>query len=233
MPGAGGSGWGQGGLPNVQPSRTYREYGSDHYRDEPDDWVGGARGPAALPSRTSVASGPARSQPLYGQHGAISFHRGAYVEDAGAPRLDYSNELYHNHIPWSRPVYPNVQGILEYKPPSQMPSWTADSAIMAGGPSQGIPVQNKKIGNFTVRRPFGDSSGGVLFPGVSLAPYVSRIRVGMTQQGRRWMRQAKTHNPVLVNRSVYATAGSYGQTTATLPTKPTNMPGGGGMFAPY
>ena len=88
-----------------------------------------------------------------------------------------------------------------------------------------IPVQRKKIGNFTVRRPFGDTSSGELFRNGSLADFVAGISQGMNMQGRRWLRQSKTHNPTLLNRSNYDTAGSYGQTTVALATQPVNTPG--------
>jgi hypothetical protein len=132
--------------------------------------------------------------------------------------------LGHGTIPWSRPFYPNVAGLRGYVPPRKAFSWTANTQAEQGGPVSTIPVQKKRIGNFTVRRPYGDTSTGELFRTGSLALFVSRLPTGMNMQGRRWLNQSKTHNPTLVNRSTYATAGSYGQTTAALATVPSNTP---------
>jgi hypothetical protein len=222
--GSGGpAGFGQGGLPNALPGRGYIEYGTnDSFRDMPNDWVGGARGPAALPSRTIVENGPAPSEPLRGASGVISMHRGDFVEDAGAPRLSFDNVLGHGDIPWSRPTYPNVAGLRGYRPPTQMPSWTADAAVVPGQPTVGIPVSRKHIGSFTVREEFGSTRE--LFNGSSLAQFVASIQVGMDQQGRRWLKQAKTKNPWQPNLGNWGAAGSYGQTTKQLPTMPANVP---------
>jgi hypothetical protein len=227
------SGFGSGGTPNVLPGRGYPQAGSDSYRDEPDDWVGGARGPAALPSRTITHNGPAPSQPLFGAKGPISYHRGDYIEDPGAPRLYFDGVLGHGDIPWSRPTYPNVAGRNGYKPPTQMPNWTADQAIAAGGPTVPIPVSKKHIGSFTVRRPYGDTSTGELFRNGSLATYVASIKTGMNQQGRRWLTQAKTKNPWQPNLGNWGAAGSYGQTTKQLPTTPANIPASYDTYGAY
>jgi len=220
----------------------------------PDDWVGGARGPAALPSRTAAFGGagdrPAprdtriggfaqvsqggRLSDSTGEQGIISYHRGIMVEDAGAPRLYYDNELYHNHLPWSRPYYANVQGQLNYAPPTQQPSWSSNSDVVPPlAPTVPIPFTKKKIGNFMVRPPYGNTSSGMLFTeawnkGQPLTGWVNKLRSqsGFVQ-GRRWIAQAKTHQPTLVNLAKYAMAGSYGQTTTSLDTAPTNTPGGG------
>ena len=241
------SGFGQGGQPNFYPGRGFPEYGSDSYRDAPNDFSGGARGPAALPSRTTavVGNGPAPADPRIagfnlvgmggrlsdgsGQQGVISYHRGAYVENAGAPRVNFDNVLGHGTIPWSRPTYPNVAGLQGYHNPTQQPSWTADTAVVAGGPRHAIPVSKKRISNFTVRRPYGDTSSGELFRTGSLADFVAGLPSGMNLQGKRWLNQSKTRNPTLVNRSTWSQAGSYGQTTAVLNTMPSNVP----VTSPY
>lgn len=220
MPGVGIEG--SGGTPNALPSRGRPSYGTNtRYRDLTDT-VGGARGPAALPSRTTTFARPAPPSPGGGAYGAISFHRGPMVEDAGAPRVDFSQTFLHGTIPWSRPVYANHAGVLGYHPPTQMPSWTADAAVVPSGPLVPIPVQNKRIANFTVRHQFGSTRE--LFNTGSLAQFVSEINNGMFLQGRRWLRQAKTANPWLKNLSAWGAAGSFGQTTAVLPTAPTNVP---------
>jgi hypothetical protein len=218
------TGFGSGGMPNYLPGRGFPEYGSDSFRDEPDDWVGGARGPAAIPSRIIEGGRPAPSQRLVGAYGAIPNRRAATIEDAGAPRLYFDGVLGHGDIPWSRPTYDNIAGLATYVPPTQMPSWSANSDVVPSGPRSFIPRSRKHIGSFTVRRPFGDTSSGELFTSAPLDGYVDAIPSGMDQQGRRWRRQSKTHNPTLVNRSSYTTAGSYGQTTSTLPTAATNTP---------
>jgi hypothetical protein len=220
------SGFGQGGQPNFYPGRGYPAYGSDVFRDMPNDFVGGARGPAALPSRTTVPNGPAPATypQIDGAAGTISMHRGAYVEDAGAPRLSFDFTFAHGTVPWSRPVYANRHGLDQYHDPTQQPSWTANGPADAGMARSPIPVQNKRIGNFTVRRPFGDNSSGTEFQTGSLAEWVATGQVGMDLQGRRWVNQSKTQNPLLMALAPYATAGSYGQTTSSLPTTPSNLP---------
>jgi hypothetical protein len=228
------AGFGQGGQPNSYPSRALSEYGTNpYYRDFPDDWVGGQRGVAALPSRTTVKNGPAPSTPMRGPFGIISYHRGAYIEDAGAPRLYFENVLGHGVLPWSRPVYSNVAGRNGYVPPTQMPSWTYNRKVVADGPASYIPVQRKQIANFMVRRPYGDTGTGQLFKNGSLATFVASIQVGMNQQGRRYLAQAKTKNPWQPNLGNYGTAGSYGQTTKKLPTTPTNVPASYDMYGAY
>lgn len=223
--GNGPAGYGQGGQPNAYPSRGLAEYGTNpNFRDMPNDWVGGARGPAALPSRATVWNGPAPSTlPAHGANGPVSVHRGAFIEDAGAPRLSFDNVLLHKSIPWNRPVYANAAGRMGYHPATRM-SWTANSIDTTEGPRSPIPVQTKRIGNFTVRKPFGDTGSGMLFRNGSLAQFVASIQVGMDSQGRRWLSQAKTRNPWQPNLSNWGPAGSYGQTTRTLQTQPANIP---------
>jgi hypothetical protein len=225
------------GLANIYPGRGYPQAGSNSgsMREVPAEWVGGARGPSGLPSRTINSPPPASAAPwpLKGAHGPNSHHRGPFIEDAGAPRLCYDNIFGHTTIPWSRPTYANRAGLASYRPPTQQPSWTANTDIYALHPTVPIPVQNKRIGSFTVRRPYGDNSSGTEFNGRSLAPFVDALPTGMNMQGRRWLRQSQTANPHLVNRATYGTAGSYGQTTRTLATQPSNLPAvvGNGMGA--
>jgi hypothetical protein len=217
-------GFGSGGTPNFLPGRGYREYGSATYRDAPD-WNGGARGPAAIPARITNPVPPAPADAPRNVFEAINPHRGAFIEDAGAPRLEFENVVGHGDIKWSRPFFPNIAGLRSFRAPTQMPSWSANAVPQVDRPSVPIPSGHKRIDNFTVRRPYGDTSTGQLFPTTySLQDFVRAIQQGMKMQGRRWMRQSKTHNPTLVNRSVYAMAGSYGQTTSTLNTAPTNAP---------
>lgn len=228
----GNSAFGRGGAINAYPGRGLPEYGS---RDatEQSGFTGGARGPAALPSRTTVLNGPAPAEPLIGAHGTISYHRGAYVEDAGAPRIYFDGVYDHGAVPWRRPDYANAAGRLGYHAPTQQPSWTANRMVDIEAPGSPIPVQNKKIGNFTVRRPYGDTSSGMLFNGKSLADYVASIMVGMNQQGKRWLTQAKTKNPWQPNLSSWGAAGSYGQTTTVLPTAPANVPASFNQYGSY
>ena len=219
------------GLPNAQPSRGRPDFGYDSNRNQVSEWVGGARGPAALPSELTSRFPIPPAVVLAGARGTVSQHRGAFVENAAAPRLCYDGELGHNDLPWSRPVYQNLQGLLEFIPPTHMPSWTADTPGMPPGPTVPIPSQRKQIANFMVREEFGSTRE--LFPGKSLGPFVARLPKGTFQQGRRWMRQAKTQQPTLLNQSVYGTAGSYGQTTAVLPTGPSNVPGSPSPYGAY
>lgn len=214
-------GFGWGG-PNAQPSRGRPEYGTnDTYRDLPE-FVGGQRGVVALPSRTIVAVPPAPAQPLVGPHGPVSAHRGAFVEDAGAPRLEWGGVLGHGHIPWARPVFANRQGLDDYVPPVPAPSWTADVPGYPVAPAVGIPVSNKRLPNMTVREEFGSTRER--FNTSQIRQFWASIQVGRDVQGRRWLKQAKTQSPWQPNLSVYGPAGSYGQTTKVLPTAPSNVP---------
>lgn len=219
MPGS--SAFGQGGVANAYPGRGLPEYGTEDQLRGRAPAQGGAHGPAALPSRTVTPNGPAPPQPMRGWHGPISYHRGAYIENAGAPRLDFDGVAWHQAIPWHRPAYANVAGRVGYHPPTQMPSWTADAAVVpALAPAAPIPVQRKQIGSFTVRRPFGNTSAGMLFSGKSNAEFVAEIQAGMDVQGRRWLSGAKTANPWVKPLSVWGPAGSYGSSTKALPTSP-------------
>jgi len=224
--------FGQGGRPNSLPGRGRPLFGSNDWaHDVPDEFTGGARGPAALPSRATVYNGPAPSQRLIGADGPISFHRGEFVEDAGAPRLSFDGVLGHGSIPWSRPTYANASGRMQFRPPTQMPSWSADAAVVPSGPTVPIPVSAKHIGSFTVREEYGSTRQ--LFDGRSLAEFVASITSGMDSQGRRWLAQAKTRNPWQPNLSAYGPAGSYGQTTKVLATAPTSVPAAYDEYGAY
>jgi hypothetical protein len=227
------AGFGSGGMPNNYPSRAEALDGTNNYYRDLPDWVGGARGPAALPSRTTTINGPAPAQAIHGAQGPISYHRGDYIEDPGAPRLYFDNVLGHGDISWSRPTYANMAGRSMYHSPTQQPSWTANTDLQQDGPTVPIPVQNKHIGNFTVRRPYGDNSSGMEFKTGSLAQFVASIQVGMNQQGKRWLSQAKTHNPWQPNLSNWGPAGSYGQTTSVLKTQPTFVPASYDEYGAY
>lgn len=215
--------FGQGGKPNPLP------WGSPETL--PPNLVGGARGPAALPSRSITSNGPAPAEPLIGPSGAVSFHRGIMVEDAGAPRLSFDGVLGHGSIAWSRPVYSNAEGVMRYHPPTQMPSWTANSDVAAGPPTSSIPVQTKRIANMTVREEYGSTRE--LYNNGSLATFVASIQVGTDVQGRRWLSQRKTMNPWQPNLSVWGPAGSYGGTTRVLATAPSNVPMGYATYGAY
>ncbi len=230
MPGS--SAFGRGGAVNAYPGRGLPEYGSEDDSGR-GGFGGGARGPAALPSRTTVANGPAAPEPLIGAHGTISYHRGDFIEDAAAPRLYFDGVYDHGAVPWRRPTYANAAGRLGYHAPTHRTSWTANDIAVDEVPRSPIPVQNKRITNFTVRRPFGDTSTGQLFNGKSLADYVASIMVGMDQQGRRWLSQAKTKNPWQPNLSSWGAAGSYGQTTTVLDTAPANTPASYNQYGAY
>ena len=224
--------FGSGGRPNSYPGRGRAQFGTnDTAHDVADEFTGGARGPAALPSRTVVYNGPAHSQPLLGADGPISLHRGEFVEDAGAPRLDFDGVLGHGRIAWSRPRYANVSGRMQYRAPTQMPSWSADAAVVPSGPTVPIPVQEKSIASFTVREEFGSTRQ--FFDGRSLAEFVRSIQVGMNAQGIRWLAQAKSRNPWQPNLSAYGPAGSYGQTTKVLATAPTTVPAAYDEYGAY
>lgn len=234
MPGGGTPGFGSGGVTNAYPGRGYPQYGTVDLADRnPDEYTGGARGPAALPSRTTVPNGPAPATypgpSTERAEGAISYHRGAYVEDAGAPRLDFSLTFAHGTVPWRRPTYQNRAGADQFHPATLMNPGSGNGISDVAVARTSFPVGSKHIGSFTVRRPFGDNSSGTEFETGSLADYVDGIPSGLNQSGRRRMAQSKTHNPTLINTSIYATAGSYGQTTAQLPTQPSNLP----VSSPY
>ena len=213
--------FGSGGVTAEVPSRTFPRLGTT---TQTPDLEGGARGPEALPSRVANPrlSRPAPADPRPGgQVGPVSNHRGAFVEDAGAPRLLATGELGHDLLPWSRPVYANVAGRLGYHAVTSQPSWSANRVATAGMPASPIPNSTKRIANFMVREEYGSTRQ--LFPGTSLAGYVSRIQKGINQEGRGWVARSKMRGPKFPRLSVWGQAGSYGQTTQTLPTAPTNV----------
>lgn len=217
-----GTWFGSGGVTAEVPSRTYPQQGTT---TPAPDYTGGARGPAAIPSRATKPVPPAKPQ-MTNPRGPVAIHRGTFVEDAGAPRLLATGEFAHDLLPWNRPRYRNVQGRLRYVPPVDVvPSWTANRPnAPALVPAVAIPVGTRSIANFMVRETFG--ADRQLFPGGSLAGFVSRIQRGLSLEGRGWARRAKFTNPITTNLSTYGHAGSYGQTTRTLLTAPTNLPVG-------
>lgn len=209
--------------------------------------TGGAHGPAAIPSRLTEPVGPAPPATAGGAWGpsAVTRRGPAWVGPKYSPGNQElgqdDNTLLHNSIAWDRPRYPNDEGLRSFVAPTNMPSWTADSAYGPGGPTVPVPVQEKSIANFTVRRPFGDTSTGELTDasygqptGIPIAlPYYGtpdqptypmpswmtrRPDSGETQQKRRWRSQAQTSNPYQPRLTRWAQAPSYGSSTPTLPT---------------
>jgi hypothetical protein len=236
---------------NSYPGRGYRETPSGIEALPP---VGGAHGPAAIPSRAVAPVAPAPPATAGGTAGpAAVTRRGAVVAMAGrSPGLqnigEVANELLHTSIAWDRPRYPNDEGLATFRAPLPMPSWTADSAATPEEPAVPIPVQEKQITNFTVRKPFGDTSTGELSAssygrpeGIPIAlPYYGlpgsptyptpatqtrRPRSGRSLQLRRWSAQAQSANPYMPRLTRWGQAGSYGSTTPTLPTAPASQYG--------
>jgi hypothetical protein len=223
---------------------------------------GGARGPASIPSRLVTPVVPPPPATAGGQYGpSATTRRGPVLAVPGrSPSLqniEYDSELLHNTIAWSRPRYENAEGLEDYRPPTQQPNWTYDTALQALRPVVPIPVQQKSIASFTTRKPFGDNSRGTFsrasygkvsgvpiklpyygMPGSPTYPtpswMVRRPQVGNVVQKRRWRSQAQWRNPVLYNLSRWGQAGSFGQTTPTLPTQPTNVPAASATaYGPY
>jgi hypothetical protein len=244
---------------NTLPGRGYpMEPGAPNFLPA----VGGARGPAAIPGRgvfSPPTPGVATAGGAYGPS-PITRREPVVVQPGRSPGLQntvYDNGLLHSSIAWSRPRYENADGLNTYRPPTQQPNWTYDSALQAMIPLVPVPVQEKSIANFTVRKPFGDTSTGELSdasygkpPGVPIAlPYygtpgsptyptpswmVRRPASGGRQQRRRWAAQAKTRSPLVVNLTRWGQAGSYGQTTTVLSTAPSNVPApSGSAFGSY
>lgn len=213
--------FGSGGVTAEVPSRTFPALGTT---EAYVDYTGGARGPEALPSRVA---NPRLARPAPpdlrrgGPIGPVPIHRGACVEDAGAPRLLATGELGHDSLPWSRPVYPNIQGRLQYHPPTTQPSWTANRVSAASVPASPIPVSRKRIANFMVREEYGSTRQ--LFPGGSLAGFIAGIQRGIDVEGKGWLARSKMRSPKFPRLSVWGQAGSYGQTTKVLPTAPSNV----------
>lgn len=212
--------FGSGGVTVEEPSRTYPAQGTTL---EAPDFTGGARGPASIPSRT-VAPRLARPAPpdprRAGPVGPVSFHRGAFVENAAVPSLHVGGEMFHSYLPWSRPKYPNIAGQMGYHTPTDMPSWTANRPGASGPPRSPIPYSRKSIANFMVRETFGATRQN--FPGGSLAGFVSGIQRGLIQEGKGWRARSKIGRPRFSALSAWGQAGSYGQTTPTLNTTPAN-----------
>jgi len=244
---------------NQYPGRGYpQEHGSVM-----GPAVGGAHGPSAIPSRladpgATLPAPPAAAGGAWGPS-ARTRREPALVMPGRSPTVQqhqFDNELLHSTIRWSRPRYENEAGRDEYMPPTQQPSWTYDSALQALVPLAPIPVQQKSINPHTVSKSFGDTSTGQLsrasygkVPGVPVrlkwygqpgSPtyptpswMVRRPQSGSVQRNRRWSRQAKWQPPLVSNLTRWGQAGSYGQTTKTLPTAPVNQPAGSGQGATY
>lgn len=203
--------FGQGGRANPYPSRAYgRE------TIQPDRFVGGQRGPAALPARLLSSVRAALPALLGGAFGPISYHRGAMVEDAGAPRIDLANDLWHSSIAWSRPIIPNTSG-EGYVPPT-VPSWLNLGVDYVAAPAAAIPYSSRKRTWATVNEEFGPTRIRFPWPGENLAP--ARIQRGRQVQYPRWRAQAKTANPWAVLLSTWGQAPSYGSSTTALATAP-------------
>jgi hypothetical protein len=180
--------------------------------------IGGARGPAAIPSRLTSNFAPAPEENAGGAYGVISYHRGPWVNTGTIDRPQVGNIFAHETIGWSRPVYPNDAGVLGYVPPTQLPSWTANAVPETAVPDlRTIPVSNKRIDSFTVNQEFGSTRE--LFPFPVLR---SIIQPRNMVQRRRWAAGAKTSSPYSPRLSIWGLAGSYGQTTTVLNTLPTN-----------
>lgn len=214
--------FGSGGVTVEEPSRTYPQRGTDVATV---DLTGGARGPAAIPSRlvSPRLARPAPPDPRRGGPvGPRPQRRAPSVENAGAPRLLQTGELGHDDLPWARPAYPNIAGKLGYHAPTQMPSWSANAPVVPTLPRSPIPVSIKRIANFMVREEYGSTRQ--LFPGNSLAGFVAGIQRGIDVEGRSWRAKRKMKSPITDNLSVWGQAGSYGQTTTILPTSPANTP---------
>jgi len=209
-----------GGRTNDLPSRTYRQVLGRALAN----WIGGARGPAALPSRASSSYPPAPPNmvrpgvPLpFGPQDVT--RRAAAIAVAkyspGNQNLGQADNTYdHASIAWSRPFFPNTAGLLGYMPPVPQPSWTADGPGYPLKPSVPVPSGLKRIASATVNEEFGSSR--ILFK------FFPRdvIQDPGTLQGRRWWAQAKTRNPQQNSLSTWALAPSYGSTTQKLATAP-------------
>jgi hypothetical protein len=151
---------------------------------------------------------------------------GVVVEmDNASPGRQYfgltDSELFHDTIAWRRPLYPNNGPVGAFHSPTQQPSWTANRTVEADAPVSPIPISRHSMKWFTIRTQYG--ADRQLFPLWGTRRPLS----GMTVQGQRWAAQAKTMNPYFPRLTAYGLAGSYGQTTTTLPTQPVNVPGGG------
>ena len=218
---------------NAYPSRSYPEWPAV---PTPDPALGGARGPAALPSRILthvLPAGPPSAPPFAGKGPIAQRQRsGAVVEmdkySPGRQNLGQDdNVVFHDTIAWSRPFFPNTGPVAQFSNPTQMPSWTANQAIEAGIPTTPIPHSKHRIDSFTVNEEFGSTRQ--LFPLWGTRRPLS----GMSVQGQRWAAQAKTMNPYMPKLTSYGLAGSYGQTTKTLQTQPINSAGNATGFGAY
>jgi hypothetical protein len=217
---------------NAYPSRSYPEFEA---MPTMDPALGGAYGPAAIPSRLLTnfrAPGP--SSPPHSGKGPIAQRQrsGAVVimpgRSPGEQNIgEVQNEVFHDTIRWNRPFWPNSGPLAAYCPPTQMPSWTYNTAISAAGPQSAIPVSKHRQTAATIEEEFGSTRQ--LFPLWGTRRPLS----GMDVQGQRWAAQAKTMNPYMPKLTQYGLAGSYGQTTKTLPTAPVNQASNQNAFGAY
>lgn len=217
---------------NAYPSRSYPEMEA---MPTMDPALGGAYGPAAIPSRLLTnfrAPGP--SAPPHSGKGPIAQRQrsGVVVTMPGrTPGEQYygevQNETFHNTIRWNRPFWANTAPLAAYCPPTQQPSWTYNTAVAAAGPTASIPVSKHKQTAATINEEYGSTRQ--LFPLWGTRRPLS----GMDVQGQRWAAQAKMMNPHMDNLTVYGLAGSYGQTTKTLQTAPVNQPSNQNAFGAY
>ena len=220
----------QGGRTNAYPSRTYPEEPAT----DAQSFQGGARGPAALPSRITTrvlpappgmvggAWGPEGMGPIPASPGG-SRRRApvSAIPQVPQQRHQFDNTYDHQTIPWSRPVYDNIAGRDGYKPPTQLPSWTANEVPDPCGPKSAVPFDRKRIDSFTQREEYGSTRQ--FFP-VFAIPNTRRPASGMNQNLRRSGAQARTGNPWQPLLTQYGLSGSYGLTTRVLKTAPVNQP---------
>jgi len=218
---------------NGYPSRTYPEYPTV---PTPDPALGGAHGPAAIPARILTnypPPGPPSSPPHSGKGPIAQRQRGGLVvsmpgRSPGEQNIgEVQNEVFHETIPWHRPWWANWGPVAAFHTPTQQPSWTANSTVVAGPPRSPLPYDRHRQTAATVVEEFGTSRD--LFPLWGTRRPLS----GMDLQGRRWAAQAKTMNPHPYQLSVYGLAGSYGQTTKVLQTQPVNQAGNATGFGAY
>lgn len=221
-------GGGQGGRSNAYPGRGYPETSRDA---EISDFTGGARGPAALPARV-LSPYPSSAPPNMVPPG-LPFPFGPQpVTRRGpawaGPKYSPGNQNqgqadgtnWHNSIAWSRPFFANTAGPAGYKAPTQQPSWTADSTVVAPPPRVPFPIGRKRIASATVNEEYGSTR--ILF---ALFPR-DVIQDPGKLQGARWMAQAKTMGPYQPRLTQWGLAGSYGQQTTQLRTAPAQVGAG-------
>jgi len=217
---------------NAYPSRSYPENGA---MPTMDPALGGAYGPAAIPSRLLTnfrAPGP--SSPPHSGKGPIAQRQrsGAVVimpgRSPGEQNIgEVQNEVFHNTIRWNRPFWPNTAPLAAYMPANHQPNWTYNNGNPPVQPMAAIPVSKHRQTAATINEEFGPTR--ILFPLWGTRRPLS----GMDVQGQRWAAQAKTMNPYMPKLTRYGLAGSYGQTTQTLQTAPVNAASNQNAFGAY